>query len=225
MRRVSRRASTSRAIRSLWAVDAGPGAAPDHVFEFISKQLVGKPAAHGGDEFVDTERKFGLLYIDTGAGQSDLADQLRRRDAGRRRTVRRGDPVRPRSGDDPADRAAGDHPDEVRRRHHVVFIGDPVAPRDFTREATAQALLPGVGLAGSSLVDTTAFARTYDQDQWNHAFGITVIPARVLARPCPERAVLYEWFYGESPAAETRLNTDVLPAAVFFPCCRASDPT
>ena len=50
--------------------------------------------------------------------------------------------------------------------------GDPVAPATFTQEATAPGLLPGVGPRARRRWSTpTAFARTYDQQQWAHAFG------------------------------------------------------
>ena len=61
----------------------------------------------------------------------------------------------------------------------VIFAGDPVAPREFTREATKQEYFPEWFLNISALVDTNAFARTYDQEQWKHAFGLTALAARV----------------------------------------------
>ena len=61
----------------------------------------------------------------------------------------------------------------------VIFAGDPVAPRDFTREATKQEYFPEWFLNISALVDTNVFARTYDQEQWQHAFGLTALAARV----------------------------------------------
>ena len=61
----------------------------------------------------------------------------------------------------------------------VIFAGDPVAPRDFTREATKQEYFPEWFLNISTLIDTNVFARTYDQEQWQHAFGLTALAARV----------------------------------------------
>ena len=207
----------------IWGVDAGPKQKQDHVFEFIQKQLIGKPATHAGDDFVDTERKFGLIYIDTGSGQSELADRFAAsmRDAG----APFAEVVQ--YALDPATIQQTALQTITRMKSAgvttVVFSGDPVAPREFTREATAQNYFPEWVIAAAALVDTTAFARTYDQDQWNHAFGVSVIPARVS----PEVSGVqyyYEWFTGEEPPAETRLNTDVLPAAVFFPVLQGVGP-
>ena len=59
----------------------------------------------------------------------------------------------------------------------IVFSGDPVAPRDFTKEATAQEYFPEWFIAGTTLVDTNAFGRTYDPQQLLHAFGVTQLAA------------------------------------------------
>ena len=74
-------------------------------------------------------------------------------------------------------------------------------PVDFTREATAQEYFPEWFVAASTLVDTTAFARTYDQEQWEHAFGISHLSARTLPEVSGYYS-LYKWFTGgEEPAA------------------------
>jgi len=48
--------------------------------------------------------------------------------------------------------------------------------------------------------DTAAFARTYDQQQWAHAFGIS----QLFARGKPEvnwSYYLYNWYFGKPPPA------------------------
>jgi hypothetical protein len=207
----------------LWTVDGGPGQRQDHSFEFVSKQLIGRPAAHAGDELTDTERKFGLLYIDTGSGQTALADLFasRMEDAGAPFAEVVQYALDPATIQQTALQAITRM--KTAGVTTIVFAGDPVAPRDFSREATAQDYFPEWVLAGASLADTTAFARTYDQQQWQHAMGVTVIPARTL--PSVSGApFLHEWFYGEPAPAETRLATDVLPAAVFFPVLQGAGP-
>jgi hypothetical protein len=56
---------------------------------------------------------------------------------------------------------------------NVIFIGDPLYPIFITQEATKQAYFPEWFITGTALVDTTFFGRTYDKNQWNHAFGIS----------------------------------------------------
>ncbi len=51
----------------------------------------------------------------------------------------------------------------------VIMASDPIAPKDFTQEATAQDYFPEWIISSTALVDTNAFARTYDQKQWAHA--------------------------------------------------------
>ncbi|GIR37194.1 MAG: hypothetical protein CM15mP49_25790 [Actinomycetota bacterium] len=66
--------------------------------------------------------------------------------------------------------------------------------RDFIR-ATAQGYFPEWVHIGSVLADTTAFARTYDQEQWANAFGITTLGVGVdplKAGPLPLPLVLGE---------------------------------
>ncbi len=71
----------------VWAIDGSQQQKQDHVFEFVSKQLIGKPASHAGEELAATERTFGLLYIETSAASTELANAAGRR--GWRRPGRR----------------------------------------------------------------------------------------------------------------------------------------
>ena len=96
----------------------------------------------------------------------------------------------------------------------VLYTGDPLAPQTLTENATAQDYFPEWVITGSALVDTTVFARTYDQEQWQHAFG----PSNLYARVSPSVAgavYLYEWFYGEEPPARANSNL-ILPNMQFL---------
>ena len=44
---------------------------------------------------------------------------------------------------------------------------------------TQQNYFPEWVMAGTVLADTNVFARKFDQQQWKHAFGLQLIPARV----------------------------------------------
>ena len=97
----------------------------------------------------------------------------------------------------------------------VLLSADPIAPRDFTREATAQQYFPEWMLAAVTLADTTAFARTYDQEQWAHAFGSTALAARMSPSAAGTTA-LYEWYNGEPPPAPDQIGIIAPYPAVFF---------
>jgi hypothetical protein len=73
------------------------------------------------------------------------------------------------------------------------------------------------------LVDTVAFSRTYDQEQWAHAFGpspLTVKPDQAQRSPF----VLYEWFHGELPPAADTSAVIVPNPSLFFSAVSAAGP-
>ncbi len=180
----------------------------DHVVEFVSKQLAGKNAEFAGDALAGTPRKFGLVYIDrAGRSSAELADRLRRPDGGRRAPLAETIPY----ALDPATiqqtalqiitrlKAAG--------VTTVIFSGDPVAPRDFTREATAQDYFPEWVLAARH-------ARRHDGVRPHVRPG--AVAARVRRHPA-QRAhaargqrllALYEWFNGTTPPADDSVGVD-----------------
>ena len=56
---------------------------------------------------------------------------------------------------------------------NILFMGDPLYPIFLTKEATRQAYFPEWFVSGTLLSDTSFFGRTYDQQQWAHAFGMS----------------------------------------------------
>ena len=105
----------------------------------------------------------------------------------------------------------------------MIFSGDPVAPGDFTREATAQEYFPEWLLAASPLVDTTAFSRTYDQEQWQHAFGVSQLSARTLPEVSGYYS-LYQWFSGQEAPANDSVGVLVPPLALFHSTVQSAGP-
>jgi ABC-type branched-subunit amino acid transport system substrate-binding protein len=84
----------------------------------------------------------------------------------------------------------------------IIYNGDPLMPSSFTKEATAQNYFPEWVIGPTVLVDTAIFGRTYDQQQWAHAFGVQLTPGRTNEAVDITRA-LYEWFHGSSPPNNT----------------------
>jgi ABC-type branched-subunit amino acid transport system substrate-binding protein len=84
----------------------------------------------------------------------------------------------------------------------IIYTGDPIMPGSITKEATAQDFHPEWIVGPSVLADTSIFARTYDQTQWAHAFGVALVPGRT-----PETLngsyTLYQWFHGTKPPNNT----------------------
>lgn len=194
-----------------------------HVLEFLEKQIIGKNAEHGGDAVKDQPRVFGYVYIESSGASADLADQM----AADMETL--GAPFAEVLGYqlDPftIQQTAALVISRMKEAGvtTIVFNGDPVAPRDFTIEATAQEYFPEWVIAASTLVDVTAFARTYDQEQWQHAFGVT----QLAARSNPVNAgyfANYVWFTGEEPPADDTIATFAIYPALFFAVLQYTGP-
>ncbi len=199
----------------VWGLDGSAVQKQKHVLEFIQKQLLGKNAEHGGDAVKGTPRSFGLLYLESSGASKDLADSFA---AG---MDAMGAPLAETVAYqlDPAtiQQQASQVITKLKAAGvtTIVFSGDPVAPRDFTKEATAQEYFPEWVVAASTLVDVTAFARTYDQQQWQHAFGVTQLAART--DPVKSGAyATYTWFTGQEPPANDTINVIAPNPALFF---------
>ena len=207
----------------VWGLDGSALQKQSHVLEFIQKQLIGKNAEHGGDAVKATPRSFGLVYLESSSASKELADGF----ASAMEAA--GAPFAAVAAYqlDPAtiQQTASQVITKMKSAGvtTVVFSGDPVAPRDFTNEATAQEYFPEWVIAASTLVDVTAFARTYDQQQWSHAFGVTQLAART--DPTTNGAYAnYEWFTGVEPPANDSVGVIAPNPALFFAVVQAVGP-
>ncbi len=104
----------------------------------------------------------------------------------------------------------------------VMFAGDPLTPSTLTAEATAQRYFPEWVILGAAYSDTSLFGRTYDKEQWKHAFGVTS-----LYVPTPQRLDQYSeilrWQTGEPPAAKT-YKLLVQAPLIFFTAVHLAGP-
>ena len=96
----------------------------------------------------------------------------------------------------------------------VILASDPVFPTYLTKEATAQGYFPEWVVLGYAYTDTTVFGRQYDQKQWAHAFGVSLLPARTTDAT-DELGNLITWQTGSPPAAKTFRELVQAPL-VFF---------
>ena len=200
----------------VWSLAISASQARAQTREFLQKQVIGGNAVHAGDEsFQSQPRKFGMVYIasspESEAINQEFAEQLRADGADIVETLAyQLDPgtIQSQASQIIAKlKAAG--------VNSVLTLADPIAPRDFTREATAQEYFPEWILAVPAGTDVTAFARTYDQEQWSHAFGVSYGAARVLPEISGYYA-LYEWWKGaEAPAADS-LGTLMPNFSLFY---------
>lgn len=189
----------------VWDIQKNTDQNSQMVAEYVGKRLGGGTARYGGDAVKDRPRRFGLIYLSTGPNSERLKDRFLERLAGYDVTV-----AETAAYEDPVG-LAGQARDILARMKaagvtSILFTGDPLAPQTLTTNATQQDYFPEWVITGSALVDTTIFGRTYDQQQWRHAFG----PSNLFARISPTVAgsgYLYRWFFGgaEPPAQQSAL--------------------
>jgi hypothetical protein len=189
--------------------------------DYIGAQLKDRPAAFAGDPAMRHQtRKFGLVYISTGQDaeiQTDhFVQSLAKLGVTLAARLAYASPVTIDSvGLIAKLKAAG--------VTSVIFSGDPVAPGPLTRAATSQNYFPEWIISGSALTDTAIFARTYDQRQWAHAFGISFLAART--EPSVSGSIyLYHWFYGKNPPAATGAATTTPDITLLFVGLQATGP-
>ncbi|MEN3271490.1 MAG: hypothetical protein V7636_251 [Actinomycetota bacterium] len=182
--------------------------------EYIGKRLAGHNATHAGDAATQgASRKFGLVYLDTPEGIYKPGVDVFERDLAEY-GVSLTDKI---SYEGDINRAQEQARVIIARLKDkgitsVVFSGDPIAPIFLTQEATAQGYHPEWVIPGGTLVDTNFFGRTYDQDQWSHAFGIS----QLWIRPPQEQTEVqyqHRWFFGRPPTAKA--SNEVLYQEVF----------
>jgi hypothetical protein len=180
-----------------------------HNVAVLANQVAGQNAEYAGDEAMhDQERVFGYLYIETSEDSTVSAEAYR--DALAEQGVELAEMVP--YALDPAtlQETAANAITRLKSAGvtTIIFAGDPIAPRDFTQEATAQNYFPEWFLNLSTLIDTNVFGRTYDQEQWAHAFGISALSTRIDSEAFGEITgrKIYSWFHGEEPAAEDTIG-------------------
>lgn len=175
-----------------------------HNVEALAKQVAGRPAEHAGDpELASQERKFGYLYIETSEDSAASAEAYK--EALAEQGVELVEMVPYVLNPATLQETAANSITRLKAAGvtTVIFAGDPIAPRDFTQEATAQNYFPEWFLNLSVLIDTNVFSRTYDQQQWQNAFGLTALSTRIQPEAFGEITgrKIYEWFHGEEPLA------------------------
>ncbi len=208
----------------VWSVLMGPQQSGLMTAEFVARQLAGRPAQYAGDPELQTqERVFGRLWIESSAASTKLHEEfvsnLAAFDLELGASVAYA--LDPATIQESAASAIAKMKDAGVTT--ILFSGDPIAPRDFTREATAQGYFPEWMLAGPVLSDTNVFARTYDQEQWANAFGLSTLTARVN-QDIDSSTFLYEWFTGESPAADDSIGVIAPLPQVFYAFLQAAGP-
>jgi hypothetical protein len=204
----------------MWPVGPSPDQTSQTMVEYLTKQLMDKNAIYAGDPaFHDKKRTFALLSYDTLDGQyKDSWDNfvLQLKDAGIPLKLHKNYFL------DISKIPETAHEIAVALKQvdatTVIFTGDPIMPKYFTEQSKIQNYFPEWVMAGTVFADTSVFARTFDQDEWAHAFGLQLTPARVPQEK-NQAYTLNKWYYGRPPAAENAYavvlgNVDLLFAGL-----------
>lgn len=196
-----------------------------HLAEYVGKRLFGRPARHAGSPALQQQtRKLGLVYLDTPEGIYKPGV-----DAFERELTKYGASLTDRiSYEGDINRAQEQARLIISRLKDkgvtsVLFSGDPVAPIFLTQEATAQDYQPEWVIPGGTLVDTNFFGRTYDQDQWAHAFGVS----QLWIRPPQEQTEPYYqhvWQFGRPPTAKSTYEIIYQEPWVLFHAIHLAGP-
>jgi len=207
----------------LWAIDGSSEQKQQLLVEYIEKQLVGKPASHAGDALKGEIRKFALTYVEGGSESKDLADLAVTRMAAIGADLALVLPYQLDPGTIQESASQIIAKLKAEGVTTVLLSTDPVAPGALTREATAQEYFPEWIVTANTLTDTNAFARSYDQAQWAHAFGLSSLAVKTN----PEKigyAVTYKWFTGQDTPSPDGIGVLIPSWELLFAGIQAAGP-
>jgi hypothetical protein len=179
-----------------WAIQADSVASVYLVTNFLSRSLSGRPARWAGDpDLAKKKRAFGLVTpegrIDVGLFNKLMAEY---------------------GGTKPVDEISFDptaEPGQVEELAKtfvarlqskgvtsVILFGNNVVAGALTKAATANGYSPEWITTGYQFQDFDGYARTYDQEQFRHAFGVGVLNPQ--AKPDPTRPAplgQFNWYW------------------------------
>jgi hypothetical protein len=207
----------SDAAPTVFSLPPSSGQIRTHLATYVSQKLAGRPADFAGDDLRGDTRVFGFLGLGISDGDEQgaqvLADQLL--EGGVSLAERILYPLDPARSSELATNAVTRM--KTAGVTTVLVQADPILLPAFTAEATKQGWFPEWVLGGAPFIDTTTFARTFDQQQWEHAFGISYFPPQVAEDINPPVS-LYEWYFGEKPPVEGTIPLLLLypQVALFF---------
>lgn len=196
----------------------------EHWSQFLNRELVGRKAEFAGDpELAKRERVFGVVRFDESFAGLDQAGASFVKSL-RKQGVPLGAEVPYQLDLAKAQENARDMIAKLKagKVTTVIFAGDPITPSYLTKEATAQNYFPEWVVLGAAYTDTSLFGRTYDQKQWQHAFGVSTLPAPVA----PEADQLYSvlvWQSGQGPKAKT-FKVLVQAPLIFYTAMQLAGP-
>ncbi|MGH2805646.1 MAG: hypothetical protein ACRDKT_00075 [Actinomycetota bacterium] len=160
----------------VWSTLMSSSQAYIHRAEYIGKRLAGRNAKYAGSDLLrEQKRTFGLVYFDNSrgdykAGVRFFQQQLAKYNVRLKKII-------------PYTNIEGCQIDatnivnqmQVAGITSLIFSGDPICPIHLTRAAESQNAQWEWIVTGSALTDTNNFGRLYNQNQWDRAFGVSML--------------------------------------------------
>ena len=106
---------------------------------------------------------------------------------------------------------------------NVPAEGDPIFPAGLTREMTKQGYFPEWVMSGTVLADTVAFAKSFDKEQWRHAFGIN-ISHPLTTKKDQDAYRIHTWWYGQPPPTDNNYGVIDAPLRQFMAGIQVAGP-
>ena len=187
----------------IYSIGPLPEQAQTHAANFVGTQLAGKNAEFAGDQAMhDQERVFGYVAYNTNDGYytpmiEQFVNQLRD-EFDTEIVLQREFLLDLAVNAEEAQSFVAAMKDAGVTT--VLFSGDPFMPQFLSQAATDQDYHPEWVIGSTVLVDTTALARGFDQEQWAHAMGIS-LPAARGEQEVQTDYLLHQWQFCEEPAS------------------------
>lgn len=161
---------------------------------FVGRSLAGRKAQWAGDtSYQSKTRSFGVVYPTSGFDLAEFEKFLKQNGAPK---------IAQAVGFDPADPAAADQTPTLITKlkasgvTSVIVFADNTVMAPLTKAATAQEYSPEWVMTGYSYQEFDLFARSYDQEQMKHAFGVSVLfPA---TEDPPPYLDVFTWYWGKT---------------------------
>ena len=187
-----------------WSITPDCSVITETAGELFAKQLVGKPAQYAGAGLQGKPRRLALIAPDVPWYQDCINDGLRRiKESGGDVAVRISYSLDPSVFTSQAASIIAKLKDEGVTS--VACGCDPILPVFLTAKASEQNYEPEWLVMGTALTDTDLFGQFYDQQQWRHAFGISLIGPQQ-----PVRASLGYRAYKSVRSDEPSIAVDLL---------------
>ena len=172
--------------------------------ELIGKQFVGKPAEFAGDSALQTKKRvFGTVRSDSATAPDfgPALAELKKTGAKLAQDLTYSPPT---DSSQLATAATEAAPTLVAKLKDsgvtsvLALANDYQMTGALTKAATANDYHPEWIVMGVAFTDIGALARTFDQDQWKHAFGVSGLYMPVQGLTAGPSDLAFQWWWGPS---------------------------